>query len=85
MGVTDLVRQALSDLGGDATTTEVRNYILERYPSLPARHIWLALSRARTGGSHQRKPCTKSPDSNPLQGTFGFVLLNDDAPRAKSE
>ena len=43
MGVTDLVRQALAELGPDASLRQVGDYVLAKDPTVPRSYISLAL------------------------------------------
>ena len=43
MGVTDLVRKALAELGPEATLKEIGDYILARDATVPRSYISLAL------------------------------------------
>jgi hypothetical protein len=46
-GATQLVRQALAELGADAPDAEVRAYLREKAPSVPGSYVALALRRIR--------------------------------------
>ena len=46
-GTTECVRQALAKLGWDASDEQVKAYIRENAPSVPANHVALALRRLR--------------------------------------
>lgn len=47
MKVSAWVRKALEDLGADAQTSAIRDYILQHDPSVPPGHISLALRSVR--------------------------------------
>lgn len=46
-GATAWVRQALRELGGDASDVAVKAYVREKEPTVPEGHIGLALRRLR--------------------------------------
>lgn len=50
MGVTELVRRALADLGPDASLKEIGDYILARDPTVPRSYISLALRNLKKKG-----------------------------------
>jgi hypothetical protein len=50
MGVTDWVRQALAELGPDASVKQVGDYIVSKDPSVPRSYISLALRNLKKKG-----------------------------------
>ena len=73
-GVTHWVRQALAELGPDASAKQVTDYILAINPSIPRSHISLAMRNLkikRLSAAGERSE-TRQPLVNPLQGTLDF-------------
>jgi len=69
-GVTDWVRRALAELGPDATTKEVTDYILGKDPTVPKGYISLAMRNLKKAVRERSR--TKQLRADPSQGTLDF-------------
>lgn len=72
--VTNTVRQALAELGPDATVRVVTEYILDKDPSTPKGYISLAMRNIKRSGLSAvgKRSRSKQPHANPSQGTLEF-------------